>query len=44
MIYHTYRVIDDNANTYINLLILSLYMLCATILIAYCDKLKSKNK
>ena len=44
MIYHTYRELDYNANTNINLLILSLYMLGATILIAYCDKLKSKNK
>lgn len=44
MIYHTYRVLDDNSNTYINLLILSFYMMGATILIAYCDKLKSKHK
>ena len=44
MIYYTYRVLDDTMNTYINLVTFSLYMIGAIILIAYCDKLKSKNK
>ena len=44
MIYYTYRALDDTMNTYINVVTFSLYMIGAIILIAYCDKLKSKNK
>lgn len=44
MIYHSYKPLDETNNTYLNFLVISFYMLGATILISYCDKLKSKNK